>query len=55
MTPNYRVRIVIYDNVNSTPENPEFKSDEPFYGEDEMSVQAYSLARQFRRKNEAEQ
>jgi hypothetical protein len=49
MTNDYRVRIVIYDNVNTTPDNPEIQADEPCYGPDELEVVAANVARQFRR------
>jgi len=51
----YYVKMVIYDNVNTNPDAPEVWLDEPFYGPDEIEIQARNLARQLRRKLEAEQ
>lgn len=51
---NYRVRIVIYDNVSSDPENPEIMADEPLYGEDELSIVAANVMRQLRRHIETD-
>jgi hypothetical protein len=47
--------MVIYDGVNTTPENPDLVVDEPFYGEDEIIIVAARAARQFRRHVETEQ
>jgi hypothetical protein len=55
MTHDYRVRIVIYDNVNMTPENPQIMADEPLYGDDELSMVASNVMRQLRRHTETEQ
>jgi hypothetical protein len=55
MKHDYRVRIVIYDNVNTTPENPDIQADEPLHGEDELAIVAARVGRQFRKKQEAEQ
>jgi hypothetical protein len=51
----YRVKIVVYDNVNTTPDNPEFTEDEPFYGEDELVMMAHRIGRNIRRHIETEQ
>jgi hypothetical protein len=50
----YRVRIVIYDNVNSTPDNSPFMADEPFFGEDETSMVLHNLIRNLRRHIETD-
>jgi hypothetical protein len=50
----YRVRIVIYDNVNTTPENPEVMADEPLYGDEELSMVARNAYRNLRRHIETD-
>jgi hypothetical protein len=50
-----RVKMVIYDGTETTPENPIVQSDEPFYGSYEMMMQARSLTRNLRRHLETEQ
>ncbi len=54
MSRDYRVRILIYDNVNTSVDNPEITADEPLYGEDELSIVASNVMRQLRRHIETD-
>jgi hypothetical protein len=51
----YRVRIAIYDGVNTLPDQPTIMADEPYYGEDELLMIAARIGRGFRRYIESDQ
>lgn len=55
-TTTLRVRMMVYNaDGTSDPETPIVQSDEPFFGGDEMVIQAWNLTRDLRRHQETEQ
>lgn len=50
-----RVRMVVYDKSIASYEDPEVWSDEPFYGADEMAIQAANLARELQKRQASDQ
>jgi hypothetical protein len=53
-TTKYRVRIVAYDDVSSTAENPMMTREMPFYGVEELELWAGNFAQDLRKHIETD-
>jgi hypothetical protein len=49
MANGYRIKIVVYDNISSTPDNPLLKADEPAYSPADTALTVNNLYRRLRR------